>query len=204
MSSYCTLGDPLRVESPKIKGSRFIASLAPVPDALAARAFVERIAVEFKDASHSCYAWRIHAGDDGFYYSDAGEPSGSAGRPILDQLAGHDLIRVVAVVTRYFGGTKLGKGGLMRAYGGSVGRALQVAEIVEVVETRRVELRFDYALTGVIDRVLSAYGLSAEKADYGAEVVLEIAVELDLLREFTERIKEDSAARAHTTLLPSA
>ncbi len=195
MPSYLTLAAPLRHELDKIKGSRFIADLAPVADAAAAQAFVAQITAEFPDASHHCYAWRLSSRDDGFRYSDAGEPSGSAGRPMLDQLAGRDLVRVVAVVTRYFGGTKLGKGGLMRAYGGAVGAALQLAEIIEVIETRKIELRFDYALTAAVERVLSHFGLRPERAHYGAAVELEIAVAVDRVAAFLAEINESSAGR---------
>jgi uncharacterized YigZ family protein len=144
---YRTIAEGLRHEPPKTKGSRHIATIAPVATTAAAEAVVARVRDEMPDATHHAFAWRLRAGDGpsglSFRSSDDGEPSGSAGRPILAQIDGRELTDVVVVVTRYFGGTKLGVGGLVRAYGGAAAEALDLAEIVEVVPevTLRVQPR---------------------------------------------------------------
>ncbi|MCA9739293.1 MAG: YigZ family protein, partial [Gemmatimonadetes bacterium] len=122
-----TVARAVRVEIPRIKGSRFIADLVPVSDAAQADAAVDAARAAFPDARHHCFAWRVGARGDTFRFGDDGEPAGSAGRPILQHLEGLDVTDAVLVVTRYFGGTKLGVGGLIRAYGGAAAAALEAA-----------------------------------------------------------------------------
>ncbi|MEZ6016754.1 MAG: YigZ family protein [Planctomycetota bacterium] len=167
---FKTLSEPSGFEPPSIKGSRFIARLSPASDESAARAFIQGVALEFDDARHVCYAWRI--GPDGRQTRayDAGEPGNSAGRPILAQLEGHEVTDVVAVVVRYFGGTKLGVGGLMRAYGGAAGQALDRAKIVEVEVREALECRHDYRASGAVQAALAAFQLTPEGAAYDASV----------------------------------
>ncbi len=185
MPTIRTLARPLRHEPPKIKGSRFIASLAPVAAADGATAFVDALREDFPDATHNCFAWRVGVGRDAMRTSDDGEPSGTAGRPILQEIDGRRLTDVVVVVTRYFGGTKLGTGGLIRAYGGAAAAALELADVVErpVVETLR--LTFSYDASGAVAGVLSAFRLDPMDSDYGAEVWMEVAVPV----EQTDRLK---------------
>ncbi len=179
MPTIRTLARGLRHEPPKVKGSRFIASLVPVASAEAAMAFVEARRGEFRDATHNCFAWRLGPGEDTMRTSDDGEPSGTAGRPILQEIDGRRLTDVVTVVTRYFGGTKLGTGGLIRAYGGAAAAALELAEVVErpVVETLR--FAFAYDASGAVQGVLSAFGLAPVDSDYGAEVRMAVAVPVE-------------------------
>ncbi len=171
-----TLARPVRHEPPKVKGSRFIASIAPVETPDAAMAFVDARRLEFQGASHHCFAWRVGGEDSRTRFSDDGEPSGTAGRPILRQLDGRDLTDVVAVVTRYFGGIKLGTGGLIRAYGGAVTAALELAEVVERPVVERLRLTFAYTASGAVQSVLAAFGLEPSAADYGGEVTMDLAV----------------------------
>ena len=113
----------LRHEGDPIKGSRFIVDVSPAGDEDEARQVLTQVRADFPDASHHCWAWRI-ADPAIDRVNDDGEPSGSAGRPILAQLTGRDPVDTAVIVTRYFGGTKLGVGGLVRAYGGAAGAAL--------------------------------------------------------------------------------
>jgi uncharacterized YigZ family protein len=124
-----TVATASRHEGEQIKGSRFIVDIVSVAAESDARDALSAIAAEFADASHHCWAWRM-ATPSIERASDDGEPSGSAGRPILAQLAGRDLVDTAAIVTRYFGGTKLGVGGLVRAYGGAVGEALDTLRLL--------------------------------------------------------------------------
>lgn len=123
-------------QSQEIKRSRFVAVAAPVTDEEAARAFL--VAHSVPDANHNCWAWRI---GQSYRFSDDGEPSGTAGKPILQAIDGQELDQVVVLVTRWFGGTLLGSGGLMRAYGGTAALCLQSAE------KRRFVLRQEIAVT---------------------------------------------------------
>ena len=135
MAKHLTLAEEAHIEVDPIKRSRFIACGAPMSSAEEAKSFVSRVRAEYPDAGHHCFAWRLDAGDAGFRVSDDGEPGGTAGLPILNHIDGAGLRNVVIVVVRYFGGTKLGKGGLIRAYGGTAGALIRQAEVIEVEET---------------------------------------------------------------------
>lgn len=195
MPAIRTVRAPRRHEIPKIKGSRFIASVAPAASAAAALAFVEARRTEFRDATHNCFAWRLAVGDGGFRYSDDGEPSGTAGRPILQEIDGRGLAQVVVVVTRYYGGTKLGTGGLVRAYGGAAAAALETAPIIEVPVVEALRLTYDYALTGAVEGVLARFDLSPTQADYGAAVEVEVSVPVEVVEAVRQALGEATAGR---------
>lgn len=175
ITSYRTLRAPLRHEIAKVKGSRFLADAAPVQDAAAAQEVLERCRKGLFDASHHCWAWRLGRGDVR-RWNDDGEPAGTAGKPILQEIDARKLTDVVVVVTRYFGGTKLGKGGLVRAYGEAAAAALDLAEIVEVELTAPLVLRYGYPQTSAVVAVLAAHGLDPRDAVYGREVELRLMV----------------------------
>jgi uncharacterized YigZ family protein len=131
----------------RVVNSQFIASLAPAFTVERARAFIDAVRTEFRDASHNVPAFVIgHGASVTTHCSDAGEPSGTAGRPALAVLQGSGLGDVVVVVTRYFGGTKLGTGGLVRAYGDAVRKVLAVTPLAEKVATHTVMLATPYSL----------------------------------------------------------
>ncbi len=123
------------------------------------------------------------------------EPSGSAGRPIALQIEGHGLTDTALVVTRWFGGTKLGVGGLMRAYGGAAGQALDHATIRTVLITKRIQLCFPYSCSSVVDSLLAAHSLSPEQSDYGIVVKLWMRIPEDQFPVFASQLQERSAAR---------
>lgn len=145
----------LRVEPPKIKGSRFLATLAPARTEEEAQAVLDAVRAEMPDATHHCSAWRIDA--DTHRADDDGEPSGTGGKPILARLEGHELEQIVIVVTRYYGGTKLGTGGLVRAYGGAAGAAIDAADIVEEIVTTRVSARCSHSLVGPLQGLVARF-----------------------------------------------
>ena len=120
------LTERIRVEPEPTKGSRFIATAVPVADEDAAKAALAQLRAEMPDATHHCSAWRI-AAPSLERANDDGEPGGSAGRPILSAIQGRNLVNVAVIVTRYFGGTKLGVGGLVRAYGAAAAAVLDAA-----------------------------------------------------------------------------
>lgn len=196
MPEIRTIARPLRWEIPKVKGSRFIASVARAASPEEAAAFVEGVRAEYRDATHNCFGWRTGRTEDAFRYNDDGEPSGTAGRPILQEIDGRRLTDVVVVVTRYFGGTKLGTGGLIRAYGEAAAEGLDRAGVIErpVVET--VTVRHGYDDTGAVQGVLSGRGLEPTGARYGAEVELELAVPVEEVEEVTRELRDATAGRA--------
>lgn len=189
--TFLTLPGELRYEIDKVKGSRFFATARPAADAAAAERLVSDLRAEFPSASHHCWAYRLGAGGAAFRSSDDGEPGGSAGRPILAQMEGHAVTNAAMVVTRFFGGTKLGVGGLIRAYGAAAAALLDAAELKRVVITRQLEIEFPYECAGAIDGLLHAGDLRPSATDYGERVryVLEVPTTAceGLLRELTER-----------------
>ncbi len=189
-TTFITLEDPFRYEPDRIKGSRFVADLSPAQSTQEAQAFVDRIRAEFPDANHHCFAWSLARDGSETRSNDDGEPSGSAGRPILAQIEGHGVSGVVCVVTRYFGGTKLGVGGLMRAYGGAAGQALDRAPLVTKPVTARWRLDYPYECSGALEGVLHGRGVALQEAQYGERVqgvvILPVAEGAEFVREVQE------------------
>lgn len=185
---------PERLEIAPISGSRFIASAAPVRDEAAARAFVERVREEFPDATHHCWAVRI-ARPSLERANDAGEPSGSAGRPILSAMIGRDVVDACVVVTRYFGGTKLGVGGLVRAYGRAAAAVLDQATLREHVERVTITLEHGYEDGPAIERALQGSGVDLEGIEYGATIVRRIAVAVPEREAVLARVRDATAGR---------
>ena len=154
---------------------------------------VEALRSRHPDAGHHAWAWRS---GERFRYSDDGEPTGTAGRPILQQLDGRSLDRCGVIVTRIFGGTKLGSGGLARAYGKAAADTLSAGRVIEVVPTRSVTGVLPYALVGALDAVATAQGLEAIDEEYAAEVRKRYRVRLEALSGFVEELRERTANRA--------
>lgn len=185
MGTYRTVASAAEVEIDKIKGSRFLGALWPVADAARAQERLAARRAEHRDATHNCWAWRLGLDPEARRSSDDGEPSGTAGRPILQEIDGRRLTDVLVVVTRYYGGTKLGTGGLLRAYSEAAAAVLGAARVIEVTLTRRLEIRFDYDLTGPVMAVLAAFRLAPGPARYDSQSTLVLEVpeeEEDALR----------------------
>lgn len=147
----------------EIKKSRFLAMAAPATNVEAAMAFVEEVSVP--EATHNCWAYRI--GQE-YRFHDDGEPSGSAGKPILTAIDGQTLDQVVVVVTRWFGGTKLGIGGLMRAYGGTATECLRSGPQETLVATTALELTCGYTELALLQARLAEMQAEVQSLDYGA------------------------------------
>ena len=201
--SYRTIAAHVEFEPDKTKGSRHIANLFPVKDQTEIDAALQSVRARMPDATHHCYAWRLGRGENDFRYSDDGEPSGSAGRPMLQQLDGRALTDVLAVVTRYFGGTKLGTGGLVRAYGGAVAAALDRAEVIEVVPHATLTVRHSYEHSGAIAGVLNAFELEPQSADYGSEVTIVVSAPQARAAELVAALRDATAARAAIDVVDS-
>lgn len=189
MSQSFTLAGPASAEL-EIKKSRFLARLAPAADRAQAMAFIAGQRALHPDASHVC--WALLAGPDSGA-GDDGEPSGTAGKPILNVLQHKRLGDVVAVVVRYFGGVKLGAGGLVRAYGGAVSQALDAAELSAVVATARFAIAADFALENRLRHGCARLGASILAADYGERLVLTLscplAIRETVLADLSERVQ---------------
>lgn len=164
----------------EIKHSRFIATVFHAPSAGEARAGIQAIAARHPDATHNCWAYHAGAGPGAEIGSgDDGEPGGTAGRPMLVVLQGSGLGDVAAVVTRYYGGVKLGSGGLVRAYGGTLQKALNELPTREQVRRRPGAFQADYALYEQIRRLLAPFDARIEQEIFAEAVSFEIALPLD-------------------------
>lgn len=167
-----------RTEIDKIKGSRFIATLCPVRDFEAVKLRLAEIRAEWPGATHHCWAWR-GVGPTDLRSSDDGEPSGTAGAPILKVLVGRDLRGALVIVSRWFGGTKLGRGGLVRAYSEAAAAGLDAAPTEPITPKVTVTAKYDYGLCGPVDTVLHHQQLSDAPREYGAMIVLKVVVEAE-------------------------
>lgn len=171
------------------KGSRFLALVAPAGDEAAARAVIDRLTAEHRDATHVCFAWRLGR-PPVERASDAGEPHGTAGEPMLRVLRGDGLSDVVAVVVRWFGGVKLGKGGLARAYAGAVRLVLEDLRTVERVPTEEVRLAVPYDRLGAVQRLIDPPRVELATSDYGQTVRLTLRVQRPARAALLERLAE--------------
>ena len=156
-----------------IKKSRFITCVQPMSDRAAAQKVVAELWALHPGAAHVC--WALLAGGQSAAVDD-GEPSGTAGRPMLDVLRHHDLEGVLATVVRYFGGVKLGAGGLVRAYTDGVAQALLLAEKIAIVKQRTLRCAFPYAQEGLVRRELEAAGAALLQVEHSELVTLEFSL----------------------------
>lgn len=184
----------------RIKGSRFIAVARPVSDLDHAVGFREKERRRFHDATHHVYAAILRGGDQRF--DDDGEPSGTAGRPTLAAINRAGLSDVAVIVTRYFGGTKLGTGGLGRAYGAAADLALERIPVRTVVQGRRVLLTYSYADTGAVARLVESNGATRLEERYGDVAELEVALPAVRVEALRAEIEEATAGRAELVELP--
>ncbi len=189
MPEFRTIASPEQTEIDKIKGSRFIADAARVADVDETAAFLQTIREQYPDATHHCSAWRINESES--RANDDGEPAGSAGAPILRQIDGAELIQTMIIVTRYFGGTKLGTGGLIRAYGSAARAVIDEARVIEHIITRKLHVTHPYELTATVQSVLNSFHLKPIDPVYETDVrfILAAPEEIadDLVSELTER-----------------
>jgi len=184
----------------RVKGSRFISVARPIAtldDAVEAREVERR---KFHDATHHVFAARQACGESRF--DDDGEPAGTGGRPVLAAIERAALTDVVVVVTRYYGGTKLGTGGLGRAYGTAAARALERTPIQRVVRGRHLRLTFAYEDTGAVSRSAEALGATRLGERYGDQAQLDIALPQSSVDRLRDEIAEATAGRVVVDELP--
>ncbi len=183
------------------KKSRFIANIRKVESEAEAAAFIEEIRKRYYDARHHCSAFVIGSRGELTRCSDDGEPSGTAGRPMLEVLIGSEIRGIIAVVTRYFGGTLLGTGGLVRAYSGAVQEALKQCPTAWMRYGKRIQVDTDYNGIGKLLYLMGQEGLSQESCEYTDKVCLKLLVPGDKVDFFCKQVTELTAGRSKWTIL---
>ena len=186
---YRVLSAPLMVQT-EVKRSKFLAYVAPTQGSDAAKAFIQTIKNKHPDASHNCSAFVAGRPENSvdIGYSDDGEPSGCAGRPMLNVLQGSGIGEITVVVTRYFGGTKLGTGCMARAYGAAVSAVLELVETKEKSVCQTVQFNCDYQWTTVIETIIKQHDADIVGANYGATVDYCVDVDMRQIVHFKELV----------------
>ena len=199
MKSYKTVEKATEART-EVRRSLFIASVSPAATAEDADAFVASVRAKYPDATHNCYAYIAGAENPSVRFSDDGEPGGTAGQPMLEVLKKRGLTAVAVVVTRYFGGIKLGAGGLVSAYTDSVVSGIDAAGTVTMTERSLVEVRAGYQEFSRADSVLIRLGAERMSADYGEDVRAVYAVKADAEARALACASEATSGAARTAV----
>lgn len=178
------------------KKSRFIATVRLVESEEEALSFIEEMRKKYWDARHNCYAYTIGSNRELTRCSDDGEPSGTAGRPMLDVLLGENLYNTAVVVTRYFDGVLLGTGGLVRAYSAAVQEGLRASTVIEKVRGIVLSVTTDYTGIGKLQYIAGERGLPILESEYTDKVVLKLLVPFAQKEAVQKAITESSNGRA--------
>lgn len=178
------------------KKSRFICRVVPVTTEEEAVSFINSVKKQYFDARHNCSCFVIGENQELTRCSDDGEPSGTAGRPMLEVLLNEGITNAAAVVTRYFGGTLLGTGGLVRAYQGSLKEALNNSVIIERLSGFTFTVSCDYSDVGKLQYIFANTDCHIVSSDYGTDVTFKIAIATEGFEPLSKQITESTAARA--------
>lgn len=178
------------------KKSRFIATVRLVENEEEALTFIEEMRKKYWDARHNCYAYSIGANREFTRCSDDGEPSGTAGRPMLDVILGENVYNVAVVVTRYFGGVLLGTGGLVRAYSKAVQEGLEASTVIEKIRGISLKVTTDYTGIGKLQYIAGERELPILDSEYTDKVVLHLMVPSDQVEGVQKAITEGTNGRA--------
>lgn len=197
-SSYRTIAAPAEDEFIE-KKSRFIGYIAPVTTEQEATAFIESVRARHREARHNCYAYRLRQNNLA-RFSDDGEPSGTAGRPILEVLQREDLTDICVVVTRYFGGILLGTGGLARAYTQGCKIAVAAAGVLCMYPAVECTLSADYGFYGKLQNLLPQYGAVLLNTAFEGEVTVRFMLRQEALSPFSKALEELSAGSLAPTV----
>jgi len=180
----------------KEKGSRFIAQASPVADKAEAEDIIRIVSKKYHDATHNCFAYIVGVDvNEKSRFNDDGEPSGTAGKPILQAIQGQSLTNVLVIVTRYFGGTKLGVGGLIRAYGGAAAQVLSAASVKTCYITDDLRVACSYHDLKTVLNAVQKYNGKIVNSDYGSAVQLELQIILSRSKHFVSYVVEQTAGR---------
>lgn len=194
--SYLIPSQPIRVEQ-SVKKSLFICYIEHCPDRDTANNFIRTISEKHKDANHNCWAFVAGAPTDtsGYGMSDDGEPKGCAGKPMFNVLQHSGIGEICAVVSRYFGGIKLGTGGMARAYSSSVQIALEALKTIEKIHYTRVNLHLTYDLLKTAEHIIKVENGIIEDTQYGADIFISVNIPQDREEIFSQKITEASQGR---------
>ena len=187
--SYLTIAAPAEAAS-RERSRKFPAYAYPVPQGEQIREILDGLRKKYYDATHHCYAWRLGPGGAAFRANDDGEPSGTAGKPILGQLLSNNLTDCLIVVVRYFGGTKLGVPGLIAAYRESAAEAIAAAEIVELTVDRTVRVDFPYVAMNAIMRVVKEQQPRIEEQTFDSLCTMRLAIRESRAAGLIEKLRK--------------
>ncbi len=171
------------------RGSKFLAFAFHVTTEVQIKEILDDLRSEYHDARHHCYAWITGTDKDRFRANDDGEPSGTAGRPVLGQIQKHDLTNILIVVIRYFGGTLLGTGGLINAYRSAAADALAQSEIIKKTIEELIELKFSYATMNDVMKVLKEEQAEQVVQDFDMECSIKVRIPLERSERLARRLK---------------
>ncbi len=174
----------------KIQKSRFIAQISPVSTWQEAKEFVAQINQDHKNATHNCWAYIVGNKGETCHSSDDGEPSGTAGKPMLNALNKHQLTNVAAVVTRYFGGVKLGVRGLIDAYGGVCDRAIDQSHTEDLLFKKQLSITTDYDFYNILKYRIQMEGLIILGTEYTDKVIVSVEIPEETLPDLDQILKE--------------
>ena len=195
MKNYRTVAaDKIFSANYEIQKSKFIASVRNVESEDEAREFLRETKKKFFDATHNCSAWILGENGDKQKSNDDGEPGGTAGNPILETIKKNNLTNIIVVVTRYFGGIKLGAGGLVRAYSRSASLGIDAAAIVERKIFRKVNITVEYSLLAQVENFLRTKKISVANSDYAGDVTLTVLISPEDVENFLTELTDLTAA----------
>ncbi len=188
MDTYLTIAQEAEALF-KEKGSKFIAHAYPVETEQEIKAQCEVLRKKYYDASHHCYAYTLGKDKNIFRANDDGEPSGTAGLPILGQIKSKDLTNILIVVVRYFGGTKLGASGLVNAYKTAAAEVLAQAEIVEKIVMETLQIQFDYLQMNQVMKIVKTYNLKIIQQAFDNQCQIQVLVRASESEQVAEKLK---------------
>ena len=195
-SSFQVPSKTITVEQ-EIKRSRFITTAARAANKVSAKEFINSVSKKYSDATHNCYAYvagnPFSTTDIGF--GDDGEVTGTAGKPILSVLQHKIIGEIVVVVSRYYGGTKLGTGGLVRAYSSSVQLVLEKLPLVNCVVVKIVQISFDYQYENSVRQILNKFHVDIKDSIYSDKVVMKIGVPEDRIQELNIELQNSTSGK---------
>ena len=195
MKNYRTVaGDEIFSAEYEVKKSRFIAHVKNVDTEEYAREFLQTIRKKYFDATHNCSAWILCENGNLQKSNDDGEPGGTAGNPILETIKKNDLTNTAVVVTRYFGGIKLGAGGLIRAYSHTAALGLDAAKILRMTTFQKISLTLEYNFLAQVENFLRKKNIRVESSDYADVVTLNILILPDEVENFLTELTDLTAA----------
>ncbi len=198
--SYKTIKTIVEAEL-KEKGSRFICRAKPVSTRDDAENYISSMNQQYYDATHNCYAYNIGCGKDNISrFNDDGEPAGTAGKPILKAITSRHLTDIVVVVTRYFGGTKLGTGGLVRAYGGAAILALDKTDIIVKFLKTNINILYNYQFSNLVRNLINKYKADIVATEYGDIVRQRIKIRNSKANDFINQITNISSGNVQVNI----